>query len=290
MQTITAQFSGTKEQHILTASGSLLTLLRAHPTLGTVETLVSYDVLSIIRSVALFRPAGSARDYIIVATDSGRIAILEYLATENRFSRILLESFGRSGVRRLVPGQYVAADPKGRACMIASIEKNKLVYVLIRDSQVELTMSSPLETEDGDIFKVTLDMQESEGSLKREAWRIKIKYFDPIPVASSLSILKSGFLFLAAEFGSHRFYQFEKLGDEDEEPEFTSDKFPTDSLAFYEPIYFRPRLLENLILVQDIDSLSPLLDLKVEFNGKRCATNSFSMWQWCKEPLSGARA
>jgi hypothetical protein len=28
------------------------------------------------------------------------------------------ETFGRSGCRRIVPGQYVAADPKGRACII----------------------------------------------------------------------------------------------------------------------------------------------------------------------------
>ncbi|KAK7426774.1 pre-mRNA-splicing factor rse1 [Neonectria magnoliae] len=113
MQTITGQFSDAKEQHILTASGSLLALLRAHPTVGRVETLVSYDVFSIIRSVASFRPAGSARDYIIEATDSGRIAILEYLATGNRFSRVLLESFGRSGVRRLVPG-HEDPSPVGR--------------------------------------------------------------------------------------------------------------------------------------------------------------------------------
>ena len=43
---------------------------------------------------------------------------------------------------------------------------------------------------------------------------LKIKYFDTVPVASSLCILKSGFLFVASEFGnqyviidfSHRLY------------------------------------------------------------------------------------
>jgi splicing factor 3B subunit 3 len=322
-----------------------------------------------------------------------------------------LETFGKSGVRRVIPGQYLAADPKGRACLIASVEKNKLVYVFNRNAQAELTISSPLEahnhgvlvfslvaldvgyanpvfaaletnytesdqdasgqayqeveiqlvyyeldlglnhivrkwsepvdrtstilfqvpggndgpsgvlacgeenvtyrhsnqeafrvpiprrrgatedpqrkrtivsgvmhklkgntgafffllqTEDGDLFKVTLDMlEDSDGNLTGEVKRIKIKYFDTIPVANSLCILKSGFLFVASEFGNHHFYRFEKLADNDDELEFTSDDFPTDPRAFYDPIYFYPRSLENLALVESIDSINPLIDCKV---------------------------
>ncbi len=55
------------------------------------------------------------------------------------------ETFGKSGCRRIVPGQYLAADPKGRAAMIGAIEKQKLVYILNRDSAARLTISSPLE-------------------------------------------------------------------------------------------------------------------------------------------------
>jgi splicing factor 3B subunit 3 len=55
------------------------------------------------------------------------------------------ETYGKSGVRRVIPGQYLAADPKGRAVMIASVEKNKLVYVLNRNAENDLTISSPLE-------------------------------------------------------------------------------------------------------------------------------------------------
>jgi len=84
-------------------------------------------------------------DYIIVGSDSGRITILEYLPAQKRFQRLHLETFGKSGVRRVIPGQYLACDPKGRACLIASVEKNKLVYVLNRNAQAELTISSPLE-------------------------------------------------------------------------------------------------------------------------------------------------
>ncbi|KAI0134679.1 CPSF A subunit region-domain-containing protein [Xylariales sp. AK1849] len=361
-------FSGTKEQQILTASGSRLTLLRPDANLGQVITIVSHDVFSIIRSVVSFRLAGSTK------------------AARNRFSRVHLETFGNN----------LVADPKGRACIVASIEKNKFIYVLHRNVQAELTISSPLEahrhgtlvlslvaldvgyanpvfasletdyseldqdpigqaypdvelvyyeldlglnhvvrkwsdpvdptsslliqvpggndgpsgvlvcaedtvtyrhsnqemfrvpiprrrgatedpqrkriivsgvmhklkggadtfffllqTEDGDIFKVTFNMQEdSDGNLTGEVGRIKIKYFDTIPVSNSLCVLKTGFLFAACDFG-----------DNDTEAEFSSDEL--DPRGPYDPIYFHPRPLENLTLVQTIDSLSPILDSKV---------------------------
>ncbi|CCC10625.1 hypothetical protein SMACR_08834 [Sordaria macrospora] len=410
-QALLGQFSGTKEQQILTASGSRLTLLQPDPRQGKVNTLLSHDIFGIVRAIASFRLAGSHKDYIILATDSGRITIIEYLPKTNKFQRIHLETFGKSGVRRVIPGQYLAADPKGRACLISSLEKNKLVYVLNRNSQAELTISSPLEahkpgvlvlslvaldvgyanpvfaaleidysdadqdptgqareevetqlvyyeldlglnhvvrkwsdtvdrtssllfqvpggndgpsgvlvcgeenvtyrhsnqeafrvpiprrkgatedpqrkrvivsgvmhklkgsagafffllqTDDGDLFKITIDMiEDADGNPTGEVKRLKIKYFDTIPVATSLCILKSGFLFAASEFGNHHFYQFEKLGDDDEELEFSSDDFPTDPTASYNPVYFHPRPLENLVLVESIDSMNPQVDCKV---------------------------
>lgn len=121
-----------------------------------------------------------------------------------------------------------------------------------------------LQSEDGDLFKVTIDMvEDAEGNPTGEVERLKIKYFDTAPVASSLCILKSGFLYSASEFGNHHFYQFEKLGDDDEELEFSSDNFPTDPTATYEPAYFHPRPNENLLLVESIDSMNPLIDCKV---------------------------
>ncbi|KAM0334203.1 hypothetical protein ACHAQA_001224 [Verticillium albo-atrum] len=408
---VLGQFAGTREQHIITASGSRLTLVRPDASQGKVVTVLSHDVFGIIRSMAAFRIAGSNKDYLILATDSGRIAIIEYLPAQNRFQRLHLETFGKSGIRRVVPGEFLACDPKGRACLIASLEKNKLVYVLNRNSQAELTISSPLEahkpgvhvlsmvaldvgyanpvfaaleteyteadqdptgqaaldvetqlvyyeldlglnhvvrkwsepvdntasllfqvpggndgpsgvlvcgeenityrhsnqeafrvpiprrrgatedpsrkrnivagvmhklkgsagafffllqTEDGDLFKITIDMiEDRDGSPTGEVKRLKIKYFDTIPVAASLCILKSGFLYVASQFGNYQFYQFEKLGDDDEELEFSSDDFPTDPKQSYEAVYFHPRELENLALVESIDSMNPLIDCKV---------------------------
>ena len=42
-------------------------------------------------------------------------------------SQVHQETFGKSGCRRIVPGEYLAVDPKGRACMIGAVEKQKLV-------------------------------------------------------------------------------------------------------------------------------------------------------------------
>jgi splicing factor 3B subunit 3 len=331
---------------------------------------------------------------------------MEYLPEKNTFSRIHCETYGKSGVRRVVPGQYIAVDPKGRACLIASIEKNKLVYVLNRDAQLNLTISSPLEAhkqgaivfavtgldvgyenpifaalevdytevdqdptgqqyetlpktlvyyeldlglnhvvrkwsdvvdrrsnfllavpggadgpggilvgtedyiyykhqnretfrvpipkrkgiphadksqsrknmiitgtmhkmkqtffslvqnEDGDIFKITFIFGEDRTRLMG----LKIKYFDTVPPATNLCILKSGYLYTATEFGNQMVYKFEKLGDDDNEMEFSSEDFGEDSIQYGQKSLFTPRPLENLSIADEIVSMNPIMASKV---------------------------
>lgn len=81
----------------------------------------------------------------MVGSDSGRFTVLEYNKEKNKMETVQLETFGKSGCRRIVPGEYLAVDPKGRAAMIGASEKQKLVYVFNRDSAANLTISSPLE-------------------------------------------------------------------------------------------------------------------------------------------------
>lgn len=120
-----------------------------------------------------------------------------------------------------------------------------------------------LQTGDGDMFKVTIDMVEDDnGKPTGEVQRLVIKYFDTVPLATSLCILKRGFLLVAAEAGTHIFYQFTKLGDDDDESEFTSDEFDPDPRAPYKPVTFHPRPLDNLSLAENIESMSPLMGLK----------------------------
>jgi splicing factor 3B subunit 3 len=62
-------------------------------------------------------------------------------------------------------------------------------------------------------------------------------------------------------------YQFQKLGDDDDEPEFSStdyDQFgmktPSRSLP---PVYFRPHPLDNLAPADELESLCPIVDATV---------------------------
>lgn len=413
------QFGGTREQLIITAAGSQLSLLRPDPIQGKVHTILTHNVFGIIRSLAAFRVTGSSKDFIIIASDSGRVTIVEYLPDKNRFSRVHMETYGKSGIRRVVPGEYLVCDPKGRAFLVASVEKNKLVYVLNRiagattedNLAAELTISSPLEahkpgvlvismvaldvgysnpvfaalevdcsevdqdatgealeelqtqlvyyeldlglnyvvrkwsdtvdptasilfqvpggsdgpsgvlvcghesitymhsnqealrvaiprrrgaledpsrkrtivsgimhklkgstgafffllqTEDGDIFRVTMDMiKDQDGKTTGDVKRLLIKYFDTVPVATSFCILKNGFLYVASQHSDPGFYQFEKLGDDDDELEFNSDQFPVDHKAPYDPVYFHPRKADNITLFQNVPSMNPLMDCKI---------------------------
>lgn len=142
---IHGNFSGTKQQEIVVSRGKILELLRPDPNTGKVHTLLTVEVFGVIRSLMAFRLTGGTKDYIVVGSDSGRIVILEYQPSKNMFEKIHQETFGKSGCRRIVPGQFLAVDPKGRAVMISAIEKQKLVYILNRDAAARLTISSPLE-------------------------------------------------------------------------------------------------------------------------------------------------
>lgn len=395
---ITGQFSGQRQQEIITASGSRIQLLRVDASTGKVLVTASEDLFAIVRGIAAIRIAGAAKDCVFVSSDAGRVAVLEYKPEQRQFVRIQLESFGRSGIRRVVAGEYVAADPKGRAVMVAAVEKSKIAYVLGRDasSTVPVTLSSPLEaarprtlvyaltaldvgydnpvfaaleteyddaieerqttrtlayyeldlglnhvvrawtaavedsahmlfavpggadgpsgvlvcaenvleyrhsrgrslrvpiprrrsplddssrakiivcgvmhkmkgafffllqSDDGDLFKVTLEYD--RGIVDT----LSIAYFDTVPLASSLNILRSGFLFVAAESGPHLLYQFEKLGDdEDDSARFSSGDYAKGNITDYQVARFRPRVLENLALVDILDSLSPLISSQV---------------------------
>jgi len=391
-------YSGQKQQEIAIARGTLLEIIKPDPNTGKVHTICSRECFSLIRSLISFRLTGGTKDYIVLGSDSGRISILEYNPDKGSLDRVHCETFGKSMARRIVPGQFLAHDPKGRAIMVAACEKQKLVYILNRDAQARLTISSPLEahksstihfypvgldvgfenpvfavieldyedadadptgeaaqeakqsltfyeldlglnhvvrkytdplecaanmlipvpggsdgpggvivcaenyliyknfgdqpdirfpiprrrndlddpergmiivshathktrsmfffllqTEQGDLFKVTLETEEDIVT------EIRLKYFDTVPVSSSLCVLRTGFLFVAGEFGNHNLYQITRLGEDDDEPEFSS----AEPLEEGETFFFTPRGLRNLALTDELDSLSPVLNCEV---------------------------
>lgn len=148
-------FSAPKTQEVVLSRGSNVLELVRPDEHGTLKTLCSTNVFGNIRSLQPFRFPGSHEDYIIVGSESGRIVILRVVATNKtsskdapnafHFQKVHQETYGKSGNRRIVPGEYLAVDPKGRACMVGALEKQKFVYVLNRDTDAQLTISSPLE-------------------------------------------------------------------------------------------------------------------------------------------------
>lgn len=121
-----------------------------------------------------------------------------------------------------------------------------------------------IQTEYGDIFKVTLDFN------KTEVKKINIKYFDTIAPSNSLCVLKSGFLFSASEVGNHYFYQFQSVGDDDEDvtiKQLNGDigsSNDDDDDQMNTVVYFKPRPLKNLVIIDEIPSPAPILDVKIE--------------------------
>jgi splicing factor 3B subunit 3 len=391
-------FSAPKAQEIVAARGDVLELLRPDAT-GRLAVAASVAVHGTLRALAPFRLTGAPRDCLVVGSDSGRIVVLEVVpdpaADEGSgallFKRVHCETFGKSGVRRAVPGQHLAVDPKGRAVLIGALERAKLVYVLNRTADAALTISSPLEahksrslchavagldvgydnpvfaaieedcgavddgeaegppgrtltlyeldlglnhvvrasadpvpptatllvpvpgggdgpggvlvccedvveyrppggggkgalaaalprraslpahrgtmivasathkqkalffallqSEYGDVFKATLECPAGGGA----PTSLTLSYFDTVPPAAALCVLKTGFLFAAAEAGNHGLYQFAGLGDGA-----VAASVSGGSTARGDAPAFTPTPLTNLVLVDELDSLAPM--------------------------------
>ena len=72
-QAVLGAFSGKKQQEIVVAQGSRLTLLRPDASQAKVQTVLSHDVFGIIRSLASFRLAGSSKGTLCLLTLFGNL-------------------------------------------------------------------------------------------------------------------------------------------------------------------------------------------------------------------------
>lgn len=156
---ILGHFSGDKAQEIIVVrSNNELELFKLD--ISNESKLVSMLIVptfSIIRSISPVRLLGSPKDLIVIGSDSGRVSIIEYQPHSNSFEKLHEETFGRTGCRRTVPGQHLAVEAKGRAFIIAACEKQKLVYILNRDSNTnKLLISSPLESQKSHIITCSI--------------------------------------------------------------------------------------------------------------------------------------
>eukprot|EP00899_Mesostigma_viride_P018486 jgi/Mesvir1/26639/Mv20046-RA.2 len=114
-----------------------------------------------------------------------------------------------------------------------------------------------VQSEYGDLYKVTLTYEEEVVS------DLTIKYFDTIPVATALCVLRMGFLFAASEFGNHALYQFEGIGEADDDVACSALSLVATEDEGYAASFFAPRPLRNLAVIDEVESLAPLIDMKV---------------------------
>lgn len=380
----TSDTSDNGHEIVLIRGTSRIEILKLDTATGRLTSLLVSNLFCTIRSLATLRMPGDKRDYLVLGSDAGRIVILEW-QEGGGWTKVHQETFGRSGVRRTGAGEWVAADPQGRAIMMAAIEKQKLVYVMNRDpSTNQLTISSPLEcnksnvvvfslvsvdvgydnplfaaievdttpaiveevnltrdlerlvtfyevdlglnhvtrkwsepvngsanllvglpageegpggvlvchaggvswhklgyasvgmvlpkridplcatpkrdviiisgvvvktkegfflllqSEEGDLFRV--DVRHEKGMVTL----MDVRYFDTIPVASTMQLFRPGFLFIGSEWSSHRLYQIQSLGDD----------------APHQ-VHFTPRSLSNLVLVDRLENYAEMTDGRV---------------------------
>ena len=80
---------------------------------GRVQSVCSVEAFGAVRQLARFRLHGTEKDLLACGSDSGRVSVLEYDADRAQFVKLHQETFGKSGCRRIVPGQVRAAH--GRA-------------------------------------------------------------------------------------------------------------------------------------------------------------------------------
>ena len=76
---------------------------------------------------------------------------------------------------------------------------------------------------------------------------------------STYLVVQSAKLEVPSYFHFSNFYQIAHLGDDDGEPEFSS----AIQLEEGETFFFAPRPLKNLVVVDELESLSPIMTAKV---------------------------
>jgi splicing factor 3B subunit 3 len=138
-----------------------------------------------------------------------------------------------------IPRRYGMADDKGVLITAHAMHAQKNMFFLL------------VQSEFGDIYKVTLDYEEDQ------VRDLHVKYFDTVPTATSICVLKSGCLFVASECGNHYLFQFVSVGDDDDTAE-GNTRTPPGSF-----VYFQARPVTNLSQVDEMDSLAPITDFKV---------------------------
>ena len=129
-----------------------------------------------------------------------------------------------------------------------------------------------LQTEDGDVFKLTMEMgEDAQGRRTSQPVRMRFKYYETLPVAKQMLLIRKGYLYIAAENGNSKLYHVNDLAEDMSVEPWNNFSSEEDEEADGEqmdgvvaPTYFQPRGLQFTSLAVDIPSLQPLMRTKVD--------------------------
>lgn len=193
---------------VVQRGSSWIELLALDNQTSTLTSVHRQCLFCTVRSLASLHEPASGRDLLAVGTDAGRLILLEWSSAVNEWRVRVRETYGRSGVRRTIPGQYLACDPQGRALMIGAVERQKLVYLLSHhDPTQTITQAQALQQR--------LQSQSGSGQFASSTLR----------VSSPLEVSKTGLLVMAmaaldTPYGNPMFVTIEiEEADEEEVPE-----------------------------------------------------------------------
>jgi len=155
-------------------------------------------------------------------------------------------------IRSPLPRRAALPSERGVLVVAAATHKQKDLFFFL------------LQSEYGDIYKVTLEMGDTIDEVKN----VKISVFDTIPTCASLCITKTGLLFAASEFGNHHLFQFQGMADDPDtvtadsvmDPELGDDSLSASTVA---PQFLPTTTLKNLMLFDEMESLAPVTQMTV---------------------------
>lgn len=125
-----------------------------------------------------------------------------------------------------------------------------------------------LQSEYGDLYKVTFDLSQNDGQFVVND--LTISFFDTIQPANAICLTRKGLLVVASEFGNHSIIEIQNIDDADavkaqKLPDEVNEELGDDSVsaAKVAPLFQASKQLKNLFIVDNIPSLAPLVDMMV---------------------------
>ncbi|KAG9390157.1 CPSF A subunit region [Carpediemonas membranifera] len=136
---ISGSFSAPNQIEFVLCRNNTLELYSFDAELDELTLTSRTPVYSVIRDIVSYNLPETETDVISLGTDSGRFTVYAYDAAAGEFKCRASHPYGRTGCRRTVPGQFIAAQPSGDMVMVAAVEEAKVFYHVSADEQYTLS-------------------------------------------------------------------------------------------------------------------------------------------------------